>query len=169
MSATPDNTLANPELIADLQRQLTEYRAERNETQRQLAERTIERDEALAQQIATAEVLQVINSSPGNLAPIFDTILEKALQVCSATFGLLTSYDNGRLTRVADRGLPAAYKNWCLEHPLPEMPSVGYPPPLRRALSGEAVVHEPDMMASEAYRQGIPARLALVDLAGSRS
>jgi len=108
MSAPRDNTFADPELIANLRRRL--------------AERVAELAQALEQQTATAEVLQVINSSPGNLAPIFDAILEKALRVCRATFGMTASHENGRLTRVAARGLPTAYENWRLEHPLETLP-----------------------------------------------
>jgi hypothetical protein len=86
------------------------------ELRRELDARTAERDEALAREAAASEVLQVINSSPGDLVPVFDAMLEKAMRLCDAVFGELRTYDGERFHLAAIRGVPAAYADYYENH-----------------------------------------------------
>ncbi|MGE0257791.1 MAG: GAF domain-containing protein, partial [Alphaproteobacteria bacterium] len=98
--------------------------------------------EALEQQTATAEVLQVINASPGNLAPVFDAMLENAMRLCGIDHGTLTAYDGEHFRCVASRNLPATLFE-LLSQPRRAAPNS----PQERLLHGERVVHVADMAA----------------------
>jgi len=122
--------------------------------------------EALEQQTATSEVLQVINSSPGDLAPVFDAMIENALRLCGGSFGELRTYDGDRFRLAATHGVPTAY----VEHYARDDSGV-YGPGTgpARILAGERVVHIADLIATEPYQRGDPDRVALVDLGGARA
>ena len=149
MSATPDSTLANPEQrIADLERQLAECQSDRDQAQQQLAKRTIERDEAHAQQTATAEVLQVINSSPGGLQPVFEAMLGHAIRLCDANFGHFRTYDGKGFPLAAVHGESDLVElhQQRFRHFVP-----GPHHPISRLVRGERLIHIADAAADEAY------------------
>jgi hypothetical protein len=150
MSVTSDKTLADPEqLIDDLQRQLAECRTER--------------DEALAQQTATAEVLQVINSSHDDLAPVFDAILERALRLCEASFGILFIRRGDRFRGVATRNLPLSLADFVRERFQPS--PAGF---FEKAARGQAFEHITDLSAEAPRVAGDPRARAFVELGGAR-
>ncbi len=121
--------------------------------------------EALEQQTATAEVLQVINSSPGDLSPVFQAMLAKALRLCEAVFGVLWTYDGEKFHASAMHGVPAAFADFITTGPHAVGPDNAHGVLLR----GEPIVHIDDASISEAYRSGDPLRRALVDLGGART
>src|SRR6516225_7778702 len=121
--------------------------------------------EALEQQTAIADVLQVINSSPGDLAPVFDAMLEKVTRLCGASFGLMNTYDGERFRAGAAHRVPAALVEWSERNPVQFGPGTGP----AQIVGGENQVHTVDLTATEAYQRGDPSRRALVDLGGARS
>ena len=144
MSETPDSTFTDLEQrIADLERLLAESEA---------------------QKAAMAEVLGVINSSPGDLTPVFDAILEKALRLCEADAGVFHDHSLAQRRWVAVRGV--SISEW-------EAASRGVQPTPGGAyetmMAGAPLVHIPDLRDSDAYRSGDPARKVLVDKLSARA
>jgi len=120
--------------------------------------------EALEHQTATAEVLQVINASPGDLAPVFEAMLDKAIHLCEAAHGMLIGYDGELQSDLAVRGEPKFVEYVRDRGPLRVPPETG----VGRALGGEHVVHLLDARETAAYRN-IPGYRALVDIGDIRT
>src|SRR5882724_9531665 len=92
MTTTPDNAAADRrQIVAELQCNLDE--------------RTAERNESIAQQAATAEILKVIASSPSDVQPVFDVIVERAVRLCGARMGRVYRYDGNLIYMVGGYGL----------------------------------------------------------------
>jgi class 3 adenylate cyclase len=117
--------------------------------------------EALEQQTATAEVLGIINSSPGNLAPVFDAILEKAHSVCGASLGALVLYDGAQLRAAATRGYPEQYAALIRKGVPPDHVSA-----FERMRQGERVVHVRDAATLPSLP---PVTRAAVEIGGVRT
>src|SRR5882762_2721530 len=130
----------------------------------ELRARTEDLSESLRQQTAITEILEVINSSPGNLVPVFDAMLEKATHLCEAAYGMLYRYDGEFFHAIALRAVPKAYADF-LRGPIRPSPENA----LGRLLNGEPLIHMPDIRMDAAFGSGDPLRIATVELGRART
>src|SRR5262249_35062340 len=130
-------------------------------------QRTRELTESLEQQTATSEVLQVISSSPGDLKPVFATILENAVRICDATFGNIYRWDGTTGHLMAAHNTPPAFAEFRrrspYHHPNPKS-GIG------RMFATKTILHVADNAAEPRYlEERVPSDVAAVELGGVRT
>ena len=132
----------------------------------ELRQRTTDLTESLEQQTATSDVLKVISSSPGDLEPVFATMLQKAVRICEAKFGNIYRVEADGLRNVATYNTPADFakrlRSSSYFSPSPKNP-------VRHMMQTKAVVHVVDAAATEAYAEHEPIVVASVELGGTRT
>ena len=120
--------------------------------------------ESLQQQTATSEVLQVISSSPGELQPVFESILENAVRICGAKFGNLWLREGDSFRIAATHGAPAEYQDYLRREPVVRLdPRTA----LGQIVTTKHVIHLADVKAAPTYDNKM--RIATIELAGART
>jgi signal transduction histidine kinase len=122
--------------------------------------------ESLQQQTATSEVLGVISSSPGELEPVFETMLENATRICEAKFGNLLLYEGNAFRVAAMHGAPQAWNDLRQRDPM-----IRFSPknPLGRVAATRQLQHIADFRTEETYLEREPGPVALAEAAGART
>jgi two-component system, NtrC family, sensor kinase len=131
----------------------------------ELRQRTTDLTESLEQQTATSEVLRIISSSPGELDPVFQAMLENATRICEAKFGTMYFREGDAFRAVAMHGAPPSYRAsrlHALVHPGPNTA-------LRRSVQTRDVVQIEDIAADQGYSERDPMRVGAVELGGIRT
>jgi GAF domain-containing protein len=150
-----DIAIENARLLNELRQRTTD-----------LTERTADLTKALEQQTAMSEVLQVISSSPGDLEPVFATMLESAAQICDANFGNIFRWDGDALHLIATHNTPPAFAEARRSSPFRPDPNG----PFGRMLKTKTVAHLADAAAEKEYtKQRQPGIVAAVELGGVRT
>jgi GAF domain-containing protein len=131
----------------------------------ELRQRTADLSESLEQQTATAEVLRVISSSPGELELVFQAMLTNATRLCEAEFGVLYLYDEGRLRFGAAHDVPPAFAEARGKEPFTPAPDAG----TGKVLATKQAVQIADLAATQSYSDRNPAVVAAVEVGGVRT
>jgi two-component system, NtrC family, sensor kinase len=121
--------------------------------------------ESLQQQTATADVLKVISASPGELGPVFQAMLENAVRLCEAKFAMLFLLEDDQFRAVGMWNLPPVYREYLATHPIRVDPKV----PLGRVVNTKQPVQVPDVLEDQAYIEGYPGMVGVVELGGART
>jgi GAF domain-containing protein len=131
----------------------------------ELRQRTADLSETLEQQTATSEVLKVISSSPGELEPVFRSILQNATRICEASIGILFRFEDGAYTAFATLGVTPEYNEYLSRGPIRAGPGTG----LGRVAAGKQTIHVIDTQAEQTYADREPLRVATAELGGART
>ena len=131
----------------------------------ELRQRTGDLSEALEQQTATSEVLSVISSSQGDLDPVFQAMLENAVRICDASFGMLFRVEEGLMRAEAMVGVPPKFAEFWQRGP--QRP--GSRTAAGRIVETRQPVHIVDVRSEPAYVEGEPVFVAAVNLGGFRT
>src|SRR5947207_2824305 len=126
----------------------------------ELRQRTEDLSEALEQQTATSEVLEVISSSPGELEPVFESILANATRICEAKYGNLWLHDGKDVRAAGIYGAPNAYRELLKQTKLRPGPGT----PLAGVIETMRPVQMADLAASEPYAKGDSVVVASVQM-----
>jgi GAF domain-containing protein len=121
--------------------------------------------ESLEQQTATSEVLGVISSSPGELEPVFKTMLANAVRICEASYGVLFRFENGAARAAVMLGVPTAFAEFWQCEPRRPGPRTA----LGRVVETRQSVHIVDVTNEPAYVEGEPVYVAAANLGGFRT
>jgi class 3 adenylate cyclase/putative methionine-R-sulfoxide reductase with GAF domain len=131
----------------------------------ELRQRTADLSESLEQQTATAEILKVVSSSPGELQPVFDTILQEATRVCQANFGLMIRYEERTPHPIAFFGVPQAFVELAKRGG-----ELSEHAPSARVARTKQIVHVADFTKEYAYAvERHPMAVAGAEIAGIRT
>jgi two-component system NtrC family sensor kinase len=134
----------------------------------ELAEARKHLGEALDQQTAISEVLQVISSSPGELEPVFQVVLANAVRICKANFGNLFLYEGNSFRIAVQHNPPPTYAERWRQNPVLVVDANPHNP-LARLVKTRGIVNIVDLAAESAYLERDPRFIALVEGAGART